>query len=183
MKKKNRMNDTQLVRECLHGEVEEFRKIVEKYRGKALALAINILGNREDAEDACQEMFLQIYHYLDRFDMKKSFSNWLFSILYKRCLDLLRKRRRFYNFYKKAKREAEGMASSPGLSPSTPNPHLHSLLERLSPKERTTLYLWAGEGYTSQEISEVLKCSPNTARIHLYKARKKIKFLLENENA
>jgi len=177
------MNDTQLVRECLHGEVEEFRKIVEKYRGKALALALNILGNREDAEDACQEMFLQTYHNLDRFDMNKSFSNWLFSILYKRCLDLLRKRRRFFDLYKKAKREAAGMASSPGLNPSTPNLHLHHLLERLSPKERTTLYLWAGEGYTSKEISEVLKCSPNTARIHLHKARKKIKFLLENENA
>jgi RNA polymerase sigma-70 factor (ECF subfamily) len=176
------MNDAQLVRECLHGEVEEFRKIVEKYRGKAMALALNILGNREDAEDACQEMFLQTYHSLDRFDMNKSFSNWLFSILYKRCLDLLRKRRRFFDFYKKAKMEAAGIARSPGLSPSTHNPHLHGLLERLSPKERTTLYLWAGEGYTSREISEVLKCSPNTARIHLHKARKKIKFLLEKEN-
>ena len=182
MKKTNHMNDTQLVRECLHGETEEFRKIVEKYRGKAMALALNILGNREDAEDACQEMFLQTYYNLDRFDMKKSFSNWLFSILYKRCLDLLRKRRRFFDFYKKAKGEAAGMARSPVLSPSVHNPHLHSLLERLSPKERTTLYLWASEGYTSQEISEVLKCSPNTARIHLHKARKKIKFLLEKEN-
>jgi RNA polymerase sigma-70 factor (ECF subfamily) len=176
------MNDNQLVRECLRGDTEEFKKIVEKYRGKVMAMALNILGNREDAEDACQETFLQTYSNLDRFDMEKSFSNWLLSILYKRCLDQLRKRRRFFAFYKRAKGEAEESIGSPRLRLSKQNPHLHSLLERLSPKERTTLHLWAGEGYTSKEIAEVLKCSPNTARIHLHKARKKIKSLLGKEN-
>ena len=183
MKKSSSMNDNQLVKECLRGDVEEFRKIVEKYRGKTMAMALNILGNKEDAEDACQETFLQTFRNLDRFDIEKSFSNWIFSILYKRCLDQLRKRRRFFVFYKKAKHETEGIIHSSALSPSTQNPHLHSLLERLSPKERSSIYLWAEEGYTSKEIAEVLKCSPSTARIHLHKARRKIKSLLEKENA
>ena len=176
------MNDNQLVRECLRGDVEEFKKIVEKYRGKAMAMALNILGNREDAEDACQETFLQTYRHLDRFDIEKSFSNWLLSILYKRCLDQLRKRRRFFVFYKKAKHEAEGKIRSQTLNPTIQNPHIPSFLERLSPKERSSIYLWANEGFTSKEIAEVLKCSPNTARIHLHKARKKIKSLLEKKN-
>jgi RNA polymerase sigma-70 factor (ECF subfamily) len=182
MNKSNGMEDNQLVRECLQGETEEFKKIVEKYTGKTMALALNILGNKEDAEDVCQETFLQTYRNLSRFDTQKSFSNWLLSILYKRCLDQLRKRRRFLAFYKRAKGEAEEITRSPSLGSITQNPHLHSLLERLSPKERTTLYLWAGEGYTSVEIAEVLRCAPNTARIHLHKARKKIKSLLEKEN-
>jgi len=122
------MNDNQLVRECLLGEVEEFKKIVEKYRGKAMSLAMNVLGNREDAEDACQETFLQTFRNLDRFDMEKSFSNWLLSILYKRCLDQLRKRRRFFSFYKRAKHETGGIIRSSALSPSTQNPYLSSRL-------------------------------------------------------
>ena len=182
MNKSNSMDDNQLVMECLHGETEKFKKIVEKYRGKTMALALNMLGNKEDAEDACQETFIQTFRNLDRFDTQKSFSNWLLSILYKRCLDQLRKRRRFLAFYKKAKGEAEESIRPPNLRAATQNPHLHSLLERLSPKERTTLFLWAGEGYSSREIAEVLKCSPNTARIHLHKARKKMKSLLEKEN-
>jgi RNA polymerase sigma-70 factor (ECF subfamily) len=182
MNKSNGMKDNQLVRECLQGETEEFKKIVEKYRGKTMVLALNMLGNREDAEDACQETFLQTYRNLNRFDTQKSFSNWLLSILYKRCLDQLRKRRRFFAFFKRAKDEVEESFRLPSLKPSSQNPHLHSHLEKLSPKERITLYLWAGEGYTSIEIAEVLKCSPNTARIHLHKARKKIKSLLEKEN-
>jgi len=182
VKKTDPMNDNQLLRECLHGNTEKFKVIVEKYRGKSVALALNILGNRQDAEDACQEAFLQVYSHLNNFDFKRSFSNWLFSILYKRCLDQLRKRRRFFVFFKKSKAEYEESAGSPALSFSKQNPLPHKLLEKLSPKERISLCLWAVEGYTGNEISEVLRCSPSTARIHLYKARKKIKSLLEKEH-
>ena len=176
------MNDNQLLRECLHGNTEKFKAIVEKYRGKAVALALNILGNRQDAEDACQEAFLQVYSHLHDFDFKKSFSNWLFSILYKRCLDQLRKRRRFFVFLKKSKSEYEESTGSLAPKFSKQNPLPHKLLEKLSPKERSSLCLWAVEGYTGKEIAEVLRCSPSTARIHLYKARKKIKSLLEKEH-
>jgi len=183
VKKTNRMNDSQLLRECLRGETDKFKVIVEKYRGKAMALALNILGNRQDAEDACQEAFLQAFSHLNKFDFKRSFSNWLFSILYKRCLDQLRKRRRFFIFFKKAKGEEAGeLSGSQALSFSKQNPLPHRLLEKLSPKERSSLYLWAVEGYTGKEIAEVLRCSPSTARVHLYKARKKIKSLLEKEH-
>lgn len=177
------MNDNQSLRECLRGDREQFKLIVEKYRGKAMALALNTLGNRQDAEDVCQEAFFQAYSHLNTFDFRKNFSNWLFSILYKRCLDRLRKRRRFFIFFKKAKvEETEKLFDSHPLSFSKQNPLPHRLLERLSPKERISLCLWAIEGYTGREIAEVLRCSPSTARIHLYKARKKIKSLLEKEH-
>jgi len=52
----------------------------------------------------------------------------------------------------------------------------------LNPKERISLVLWANDGYTSAEIAAVLDCSASTARVHLFKARKKIKTLLENAN-
>ncbi len=176
------MNDSQLLKECLRGDTEKFKVIVEKYKGKTLALALNILGNRQDAEDACQEAFLQVYSHLDDFDFKRNFSNWLFSILYKRCLDQLRKRRRFLNFFKKSKGEYKVLAGSQVLKFSKQNSLPHELLEKLSPKQRSSLYLWAVEGYTGKEIAKILGCSPSTARIHLFKARKKIKSLLEKEN-
>lgn len=183
VKKTDPMNDNQLLEECLHGNTEKFKVIVDKYRGKTMALALNILGNRQDAEDACQEAFFQVYSRLSKFDLKKNFSNWLFSILYKRCLDQLRKRRRFFVFFKKSKAEYEESTGSLALSFSNQNPLPNKLLEKLSPKERSSLCLWAVEGYTGKEIAEVLRCSPGTARIHLYKARKKIKSLLEKEHA
>jgi RNA polymerase sigma factor (sigma-70 family) len=56
------------------------------------------------------------------------------------------------------------------------------ILKELSAKERAVLYLWAVEGYTSQEAGQVLGCAASTARVHLYKARKKAKVILEKKH-
>lgn len=183
MKKNNQMIDSELVCSCLQGEKEKFKEIVNRYRGRVMALALNILGNREDAEDACQEAFIQVYRNLDNFNMQKSFSNWLYTILYNRCIDQLRKRHRFYNFFKRMKREPSFSGVNQESNQSRERPIDRSILKELSPKERSALFLWVEDGYTSEEIAGVLKCSSSTARVHLFKARKKIKGILEKENA
>ena len=177
------MSDEQFLRSCLDGDVEEYRQIVNKYRTKAMAMAMNILRNREDAEDASQEAFIQAYQNLKKFDFGKSFSNWFYSILYKRCLDRLRKRKRFNAYFQKMKKEPSQLYSTPPSNPSSGLLHRKKLLESLNPNERISLFLWANEGYTSEEMACVLRCSPSTARVHLFKARKKIKVLLESEDA
>ncbi len=175
------MTDEQLLKSCLEGDTDKFKEIVDKYRGKVTGFAINILGNREDAEDACQETFINIIQNLDKFDFDRNFKDWLFTILYNRCIDKVRKRNRFYNFYNKKKVEYNSNHNSHyTMNPENTLPMSDSLLRRLTPKERTAIYLWAYEGYTSDELGAVLKCSSSTARVHIFKARKKIKKILEN---
>jgi RNA polymerase sigma-70 factor (ECF subfamily) len=176
------MTDEELLRRCLLGEVEEYHKIVERYRIKAMAIAMNILGNRQDAEDASQDAFIQVYKNIKKFDFQRSFPNWFYSILYKRCLDRLRKRSRFSTFYQKIKKEPSQSYSVQPMNPTSGIFQKQQMMKSLNPKERIALFLWANDGYTSEEIGEVLKCSPSTARVFLFKARKKIKSLLENEN-
>jgi len=181
--KDGNMEDNQLLLSCLEGEVEDFRKLMDKYRGKSLALAWNILGNREDAEDACQEAFVQVYLNIEKFDFTKNFKDWFFTILSNRCLDQLRKRTRFIKFFKAQKVEFKERIIQTSLNPES-SPFISSkLLQKLNPKERISVCLWANEGYTSNEIASVLRCSPSTARVHLFKARRKIKTLLEEGNA
>ena len=176
------MTDKELLRNCLLGEVEEYHKIVERYRTKALAIAMNLLGNRQDAEDASQDAFIQVYKNLKKFDFQQSFPNWFYSILYKRCLDRLRKRKRFSQFFRKIKTEPSQSLSTQPSNPTFSLLEKHELMAMLNPKERISLFLWANDGYTSEEIGEVLKCTASTARVFLFKARKKIKTFLENEN-
>jgi RNA polymerase sigma-70 factor (ECF subfamily) len=181
--KDRNMEDNQLLMSCLKGELEDFRKLMDKYRGKSLALAWNILGNREDAEDACQEAFVQVYLNLEKFDFTKNFKDWFFTILSNRCLDLLRKRTRFIKFFKTQKVEFKKRMSQTSSNPEYSPLVSSKLLQRLNPKERISVCLWANEGYTSDEIASLLRCSPSTARVHLFKARRKIKSLLEEGNA
>ena len=176
------MSDNEIIQRCLNGEVEEFKKIVEKYSGKAMALALNVLRNREDAEDVCQEAFIKALQNLDRLDLSKDFKNWFYTLLFNRCLDFLRKKKRFYTFFNKWKLESVTV-SNVGISNPFSFDHLDERLKKLlTLKERASLFLWAQEGYSSEETAAVLRCSPSTARVHLYNARKKIKTFLEREN-
>jgi len=176
------MSDQELVKACLSGNTGAYREIMLRYSGKAMAMALNMLRHREDAEDVCQEAFVKAFHNLDRYDPQQDFKNWFYTVLYRRCLDQMRKRKRFTNFMAKFRNEPDLEAAVKRSNPSR-GPGLDPrMLEDLSPKERITLILWANEGYTGEEIASVLKCSPSTARVNLYKARKKLKALLEGEN-
>ena len=180
------MEDNELAAACLQGDKEAFRKIMETHSGPALALAINVLGNRQDAEDACQEAFVQAFRHLGRFDGRAHFRTWLLTIVYRRCLDMLKRKRRFRVAVEKAGHDAipggrgdAGSADASGDGPPLPE----RWLKGLTPRERTALCLWADEGLNAAEIAGVLGCAASTSRVTLFNARKKIKSLMENAHA
>jgi RNA polymerase sigma-70 factor (ECF subfamily) len=160
----------------------DFPGIVDAFGAPSMALAVNILGNHEDAEDACQEAFLQVFRNLDRFDNRAGFQTWLYTILYRRCLDVIRKRKRTFRLYARARAEHVRTAENPRSRGPADKPLDEALLNRLNAKERTALSLWANEGYTAEEISRVIHTSASTARVHLFQARKKLKTVLERNH-
>ena len=176
------MDERELIEGCLRGSLASQRAMVEAYGTLVLSVALNVLGNRQDAEDVCQETFLQTFRRLDRYDRERSFKTWLLTIAYRRSLDMLRKRRRFSEFSARARFDPDlpGRGGDPRTADPAPLPS--KLLQSLSPRERTALCLWANEGYTAKDISEVLSCSASTARVYLFNARRKIKTLLENDH-
>lgn len=173
------MDETAAIRACLEGNREAFQTIIDAYGSLALAVAINVLGNRQDAEDACQEAFLQVFRNLTAYDPSRSLKTWLLTIVTRRCLDMRKKKVRFSKFFNKAKCELPVAAVGGTSNPVRREPLPSRLLEGLSPKERTALCLWANEGYTPGEIAEVLRVSDSTARVYLFHARRKVKSAME----
>jgi RNA polymerase sigma-70 factor (ECF subfamily) len=176
-----RMTDNDLVRECLVGKMESYKELMDRYRNHAMAIAVNILANREDAEEACQEAFLKAYRNLGGFDANRSYKNWFYALLSNHCLDMIRKRARFKGFLGRFRHENPAAV----IAPPAPSASFEELdfryLRPLKPKERTALFLWSQEGYSTAEIAAILGCSPSTAGVHLYRARVKLKTLLKEE--
>ncbi|MGZ7066236.1 MAG: RNA polymerase sigma factor [Candidatus Aminicenantales bacterium] len=176
------MDGREIVAGCLKGATGSYEEMVEAYGPLVLSVAINVLGNREDAEDVVQETLIQVFKNLGRYDPGRSFKTWLLTIVYRRSLDMIKKKRRFSEFASRAKFDPAVVPNNPGPDHGRPVPLPSRLLTTLSPKERTALCLWANEGYTARDLSEVLGCSASTARVTLFNARRKIKALLENEH-
>ncbi len=179
--KRDKMKDNDLVRECLKGNVEVYRHLMDRYRDYVMAVALNILMNYEDALDVCQEAFLKAYRNLDKFDLQKNFKNWFYSLVYNCCLDHLRQRKRFFKMLGKFRIETRTDDFSESPNPAFSQWEGFRLLSHLSPRERITIYLWSQEGYTGSEIASVLGCSHKTAHVYLYRAREKLKALLKEK--
>jgi RNA polymerase sigma-70 factor (ECF subfamily) len=176
------MDESEIVSACVEGRAGSYQKMVEAYGSLVMAVAMNVLGNREDAEDVFQETFIQVFRNLGRYDAERSFKTWLLTIVYRRSLDMIKKKRRFSDFAARAKADLAVTADHSGPDPGRSEPLPSRFLKGLSRRERTALCLWANEGYTPRDISEVLGCSASTARVVLFKARRKIKTLLEKDH-
>jgi RNA polymerase sigma-70 factor (ECF subfamily) len=75
-------DDTIYIRQVLEGKINAFSYLVDKHKDKAYNLAFRICGNREEAEEIAQDAFLKAFRSLKKFQMKSSFSTWLYRIVY-----------------------------------------------------------------------------------------------------
>jgi len=165
------------------GDVAAFEEIFDRYQRKVLLTAWRILGNREDARDAAQEVFLRVYKYLDRFRSDQDFAAWLYRIIVNVCRDLARKRGRRDQFTSYDAEHRLGsfasMASAEDVEASLLRSQQQAMiaeaLDSLSVKERAAIVLRDLEGLTTEEVARALGSSQATVRSQISSARAKIK--------
>jgi RNA polymerase sigma-70 factor, ECF subfamily len=165
------------------GDSAAFEQIIEHCQRKVMSTAWRMLGNREDARDAAQEVFLRAYRYLRSFDAEQDFAGWLYRIIVNVCHDIARKRGRADQF-KSFEEERElgrfnALASSENLEAAAMRAQEQSIiaqaLSTLSKKERAALVLRDLEGLETEEVARILGSSQTTVRSQIASARAKIK--------
>ncbi len=87
------LDDAKLMQNWQAGDESAFDLLVEKYQKRVLAVAYRFLLNPIEAEDVAQEAFIRLYRARDRYQPKAKFSSFLFTIVNRLCLNVLRQRR------------------------------------------------------------------------------------------
>lgn len=73
-------SDLELIEAILAGDGDGFRRLHERYAGRIFAYALRRVGSASDAEDICQDVFLQLHRSLPSYQARSSFSTWIFGI-------------------------------------------------------------------------------------------------------
>lgn len=164
------------------GEAEAFTKLVLKYQNKVFSLALRVLGDRAEAEDVAQEVFVKVFRSLDSFKGESKFATWLYTIISRVCLNRLKalKRHRPQSF----DHNLEGLAdNSPRADESLEAKALQATVEaeigRLSEEQRVVLILRDIQGFSYEEIAHTLGLELGTVRSRLHRARMALKERLE----
>ena len=88
-----RAEDARLVARVIAGDRRAFETLYDRYAATVFGLALRMLGDREVAEDAVQEIFWRAWRRLGSFDRSRAFAPWLFGIAHNYCIDELRRQR------------------------------------------------------------------------------------------
>jgi RNA polymerase sigma factor (sigma-70 family) len=87
-------DDVSLVRRCLRNDPEAVQVLVDRFQTEVYGLCVRMLGNRHDAEDVTQEVFLRVFRSLKGWDASRPFKPWLMGIAVNRCRTWLSQRAR-----------------------------------------------------------------------------------------
>ena len=185
-------SDEELCQKVANGDAEAYELLVERHQARAYRLACSILGSESDARDVSQDAFIRLYESANRFDGRSRFSTWFYRVLVNLCIDHKRRDRWWHKLVPLAGPGDDPDAPTIDPASSEPGPEdvamlgqstlkLGAALERLSPNQRIAVLLQAQEGLSSREIAEVLKCSENTARVHIHRGLIQLRKLLKDE--
>lgn len=179
-------SDAALVTRVREGDHNAFRVLVERHSNALFRLAYRMTGNEHDAEDMVQETFLRAYKQLDRFESRAGFTTWLHRIAANCSLDLLRKRKRRDEHVDPVEFNlAEQEATHSGHAPDQQVFHaevrqkIESVMEELTPMERTAFVLRHFEGRSIEEIGGVLGTAPSATKQGVFRAVQKMRRALE----
>jgi RNA polymerase sigma-70 factor (ECF subfamily) len=175
--KDTHMNETQAIRLCLqHRDPAGFEFLVKKYRREAFFHAFTLMGNREDAADACQESFRRAFMAISRLEALSGFYPWFYSILRNCCLNMLSRRRTVLNHKRdnRSAAEAAGASTNPAsiLARKEEAAAVHQALDSLKAEAREILSLKYILGNSYEEITRLLGIPRGTVMSRLYHARK-----------
>jgi len=174
-----------------HEELQELNRVFDRRLASFKRIALRVLGNAADAEDAVQDAFLSAYKHLDQFKGQAQMSTWLTTIVVNKARMKLRQRSRQLHIAIGAEdRDENKHPLSDALSDPRPTPEevcqrlevweqLAQFLTWLSPSLRTTFQLREMDGLSIREAAQMLGVPEGTVKVRLLRARIKLKQLMQ----
>ena len=174
-------DDARTIRQCLAGDEQAYRELVGQYQRRVYALALRMVRQAEDAEDITQETFVRMFRALDRYDLERPFSTWLFTIASRLCIDHIRRRRTapvaLYYRDSESGEEREIEVQDAGVRPDEAAQReqeerkVQGLIDALPPHYRVVVVLRHQQELSYEEIAEVLGMPLGTVKARIHRAR------------
>lgn len=172
--------EKEIIGNCQEGDVASFGVLVRKYQKGMLTFAYRMMGDWDEAKDVLQDTFVKAFLSIGRFDKSTRFFHWLYRIMINQCKDKLRRR----STIRRVLEQNPGIFEPPVISPEDGvlererKTVLQMCLRQLSHIQRSCLILRDLQGFSCEEIAQILGCRRSTVRVHLFRGRKNLKKIL-----
>ena len=162
------ISDQVLIQRCLCSDDRyAYSQLVRRHQSKLRQMLWRLCdGDHARADDLAQETFIQAYKSLAGFRQQAQFSTWLYRIAFNKFLSSQRKRSELSN--------SPLIENTDSADPSSPSVamDIQRAMQRLSDQQRQAVLLNLGEGFSHQEVADMMNIPVGTVKTHILRARK-----------
>ncbi len=173
------------IRDFLSGDRPAFDRLVTRHADRVFNLCYRLLGDRDEADDCAQEVFVKIFNNVKQFRLESRFSTWVYSIAVNTCRN--RRKSAEFRFWRRiirfgADSKEEAGVLNPEIEDPSPSPLslltgreqeilLQKAMDALPHEQRTVMVLRHVEGLSYEEICQITGYNPGTVKSRLARAR------------
>lgn len=176
--------DATIVRQVLSGDTEAFSLLVQRYHDRCLRLAVHVVGNTEDAEDAVQESFLRAYRHLGSYQERDKFSAWLLRIVVNQCRTSASKTKRRGIVMPLHDDDVLALpsASHSVVDQNALRDELAMAMSQLAPEQREAVVLRFSDDLTFEEMAAVTGVGVSALKMRVQRACRRLRALLTEKS-
>lgn len=172
------MTDHALIHRILDGDAEAYAQLVDRHYDRCARVAVRILGNREDAEEAIQDAFLRAYRALGEYEERERFAAWLTRILVNQCRTMLARTRRQEALFIDV--DAGRVERIIGVTPADGTwPELEQALQQLPVDQREAVVLRYADDLTYEEMARITGAGESALKMRVQRAFARLRDLLQ----
>jgi RNA polymerase sigma-70 factor (ECF subfamily) len=181
------LNDEELVEQCreeLPDKMDAYTELLNRYEGLVFHTCCRMLGNVQEAEETCQDVFLRLYQKIGQFEGRSQFKTWLFRVVHNLCLTrrrtlAIRRERREEIEAEAARGEFERQQDAGGATENQGDlsETVRQAIAKLKPEDQEVLMLRFLSEMGIEEIAAMLGMGLSATKMRLYRAMERFKAL------
>jgi RNA polymerase sigma-70 factor (ECF subfamily) len=165
------------------GDLFAFEEIVSEYEKPLWNYLVRLAGSRDDAEDLLQDTFVKVFKHLGSMDSKRNIKSWIYTIATNTAYDFLRKKKREGKVELDEEHETNPDSSayySVTVEDNLERKDVAAAIDRLDELYRGPIVLYYKDGFSYEEIADMLSIPINTLKTRLSRAKKQLATILTN---
>lgn len=171
-------SEKSLIKASQQGDSQAFQQLYEAHIGKVYALCLRLTGDKSLAEDAAQEVFIQLWNKIGNFKGESKFSTWLHSVTANITLSYMRKQR---GWWQRMLHINDTDAVNREAPQSTDLSELEGFIQRLPQRARIVFVLHAVEGYRHEQIAAMTNMAVGSSKAQFHRAKQLLKEWMDYE--
>lgn len=184
------ISDNELIKIIKTRDAERYQEIILRYQGKLFAYLYRLIGNREEAEDLLQDVFIKAYRNMNSYDTKRKFSSWIYRIAHNEAVNHIKRKslKKFISLESVTSTKDKLDSSSPEDNAEISwirketSQEVDEAIYRLPLKYRQVLILRYYTDKSYEEISDILGKPVNTVGTLIKRAKNKLSTELQDKD-